>query len=243
MNNIYEDFISYLKEKEVSLTGYIEKHRIVPGHSGGKYEDKNIVLVSFLDHCLAHFYRYLAYGSPIDLYAYHKMIGDTEEARISRSKSGGEAARNIIVGCFKDYKCREETLIKPQRSAYYNKEIQSSNGKKRKNQLINEGFFSSEKQKVRGKKGSEVNRINVTGGFDPKNLEKAREKQKELCTGVYDKSFQKTMSLRRWGVVIDGNRTYFDGELRTSLSETFVEYHIYYSTSNKYKNSPTHKTP
>ena len=42
MNNIYEDFISYLKEKEVSLTGYIEKHRIVHGHSGGKYEDKNI---------------------------------------------------------------------------------------------------------------------------------------------------------------------------------------------------------
>lgn len=236
MNNIYEDFIKYLKDKESSLSGYVEKHRIVPGHSGGKYEDENIVLVSFPDHCLAHFYRYLAYKNSIDLYAYHKMIGDSEEARISRSKSGGEAARNIIVGCFKDYRCREETLIKPQRSAYYNKQIQSSNGKKRKQQLINGGFYSTEKQKVRGKKGAEVNRINGTGGFDPKNLEKARKKQKELGTGVYDKSFQKTMSLRRWGVVIDSNRTYFDNEQRTSLSETFVEYHIRYSISNKYNN-------
>jgi len=68
MNNIYEDFILYLKEKESSLSGYVEKHRIVPGHSGGKYEDGNIVLVSFLDHCLAHFYRYLAYENSIDLY-------------------------------------------------------------------------------------------------------------------------------------------------------------------------------
>ena len=93
MNNIYEDFILHLKEKENSLTGYVEKHRIVPGHSGGKYEDGNIVLVSFPDHCLAHFYRYLAYGNSVDLYAYHKMVGDTEEARISRSRSGGESAR------------------------------------------------------------------------------------------------------------------------------------------------------
>lgn len=236
MNNIYEDFIKYLKEKESLLSGYVEKHRIVPGHSGGKYKNGNIVLVSFHDHCLAHFYRYLAYGNSIDLYAYHKMIGDTEEARISRSKSGGEAARNIIVGCFKDYKCREETLIKPQKSAYYDKTIQSSNGKKRKKQLLDEGFFSSENQKIRGKKGAEVNRINGTGGFDPKNLERARKKQKELGTGVYDKRFQKTMSLRRWGVVVDGRRMYFDNELRTSLSETFVEYHIHYSTSNKYIN-------
>jgi len=236
LNNIYEDFIKYLKEKESLLTGYTEKHRIVPGHSGGKYENGNIVLVSFLDHCLAHFYRYLAYQNPTDLYAYHKMKGDTEEARISRSKTGGEAARNIIAGCFKDYKCREETLIKPQKSAYYNKEIQSSNGKKRKKQLLDEGFFSTENQKIRGKKGAEVNRINGTGGFDPKNLEKARKKQKELGAGVYDKRFQKTMSLRRWGVVIDCERIFFDNDMRTSLSETFVDYHIQYSTSNKYNN-------
>lgn len=236
MSNIYEDFILHLKEKENSLTGYVEKHRIVPGHSGGKYEDGNIVLVSFPDHCLAHFYRYLAYGNSVDLYAYHKMVGDTEEARISRSRSGGESARNIIVGCFKDYKCREETLIKPQRSAYYNKEIQSSNGKKRKRQLLNEGFYSSENQKIRGKKGAEVNRINGTGAFDPKNLEKARKKQKELGVSVYDITFQKTMSLRRWGAVIDGDRMYFDDDMRTKLSETFVNYHVHYSTSNKYDN-------
>tara|TARA_B110000503_G_scaffold112021_1_gene167834 strand:- start:366 stop:1079 length:714 start_codon:yes stop_codon:yes gene_type:complete len=235
MDNIYEDFISHLKEKQKTITGYVEKHRIVPGHSGGKYDDGNIVLVSFLDHCLAHFYRYLSYGNSIDLYAYHKMIGDTVESRISRGKAGAEKAKNIITGCFKDYKCREETLIKPQRSAYYNKDIQSSNGKKRKQQLLDDGFFCSEKQKVRGKKGAEANRVNGTGGFDPRNLEKARKKQKELGTGVYDKSFQKSMSLRRWGVVIDDNRIYYDNELRTSLSETFVEYHIHYSISNKYK--------
>ena len=209
MSNIYEDFILHLKEKQITLKGYVEKHRIIPGHSGGKYEDKNVVLVSFSDHCLAHFYRYLAYGNSIDLYAYHKMVGDTVEARISRSKAGGESARNIKVGCFKDCKCREETLIKPGRSAYYNKEIQSSNGKKRKQQLIEEGFFSSEKQKMRGKKGVEVNRKNGTGAFDPKNLEKARKKQKEMGVNVYNRLFQKSMSFKRCGVVIDDKRIFY----------------------------------
>lgn len=236
MDTIYEQFISYLKEKEKNISGYIEKHRIIPGHSGRKYVDNNIVLVSFPEHCLAHFYRYLVYGNSIDLYAYHKMIGDTVEARISRSKSGGEASRNIIAGCFKDYKCREETLIKPQRSAYYNKEIQSSNGKKRKKQLIEEGFFSSEKQIVRGKKGVEVNRKNGTGAFDPKNLEKARKKQKEMGTGVHNKLFQKSMAFRRWGAVLDGKRLFYDLDMRTTLSETFADYHLNYGLSNKYFN-------
>jgi Arc/MetJ family transcription regulator len=236
MDTIYEQFISYLKEKEKNISGYVEKHRIIPGHSGGKYIDNNIVLVSFPEHCLAHFYRYLAYGNSIDLYAYHKMVGDTVEARISRSKSGGEAAKNIKVGCFKDYKCREDTLINPGRSAYYNKDIQSSNGKKRKKQLIEEGFFSSEKQIVRGKRGVEVNRKNGTGAFDPKNLEKARKKQKEMGTGVHNKLFQKSMAFRRWGVVLDGKRLFYDLDMRTTLSETFVDYHLNYGLSNKYSN-------
>ena len=164
------------------------------------------------------------------------MIADTENARISRAKSGGDAARNLKVGCFKDYKCREETLIKPGKSAYYNKDIQSSNGKKRKKQLIEEGFFSSEKQIVRGKRGVEVNRKNGTGAFDPKNLEKARKKQKEMGTGVHNKLFQKSMAFRRWGVVLDGKRLFYDLDMRTTLSETFVDYHLNYGLSNKYSN-------
>ena len=236
MDTIYEQFICYLKEKQKNITGYSEKHRIIPGHSGGEYVKSNVVLVSFYDHCLAHYYRYLSYGNSVDLYAYHKMIGDTEEARISRAKSGGEAARNIKVGCFKDDKCREEKLIKPQRSAYYNKQIQSSNGKKRKQQLLQEGFYSSDRQKTRGKKGAEVNRLNGTGAFDSKNLEKARKKQKEMGLGVHNKVFQKSMALRRWGVILDGDRLFYDLESRTNLSETFIEYHLNYGTGNKYKN-------
>lgn len=236
MDNIYEQFIFYLKEKEKNVSGYVEKHRIIPGHSGGKYIDDNIVLVSFSEHCLAHFYRYLAYGNSIDLYAYHKMIGDTVEARISRSKSGGKAAKNIKVGCFKDPKCREEKLKNSGKSAYYNRDIQSSNGKKRKKQLLDEGFFVSEKQSIRGKMGAEVNRKNGTGAFDPKNLEKARKKQKEMGIGVHNKMFQKSMSFRRWGIILNGERVFYDLEMRTNLSETFVEYHLNYGTSNKYFN-------
>lgn len=236
MDNIYEQFISYLKEKEKDITGYVEKHRINPGHSGGKYTPENVVLVSFPDHCLAHYYRYLSYRNSVDLYAYHKMIGDNIESRISRAKAGGESARNIKVGCFKDSKCRQEKLVKPSRSAYYDKNIQSSNGKKRKIQLLEEGFFTSERQSIRGKRGAEINRINGTGAFDPKNLEKARKKQKELGTGVHNIEFQRSMSLRRWGVVIEGTRFFYDLEMRTCLSETFVEYHLKYGTSNKYLN-------
>jgi hypothetical protein len=236
MDNIYEQFIDYLKVKEKNLSGYVEKHRIIPGHSGGKYENENVVLTTFEDHCLAHFYRYLAYDNSVDLYAFRKMIGDNEEARICRAKAGGQAARNLKVGCFKDFNCREETLIKPGRSAYYNKEIQSTNGKKRKKQLAEEGFYSSEKQSIRGKKGVEVNRLNGTGAFDPKNLEKARRIQKEKGTGVHNRLFQKSMALRRWGVIIDSYRLFYDLESRTHLSESFVDYHINYGISNKYFN-------
>lgn len=234
--NIYDSYVEYLYAKESSQPGYTEKHRILPGHEGGTYSPDNIVRVSFEEHCLLHFYRYLSYGNPLDLYAFNRMKGDTKEARISRSRAGGLAAKEVMVGCFKDPECRKRTLEEPGRSAYYDRSIQSANGKKRAKMLKEEGFFSPELQSSRGKKGVEVNRANGTGGFDPKNLAKAREKQRELGVGVHSISFQRSMNFRRWGAVIDGERVKSDPEMRTSLSETFVDYHLAYGSSNKYNN-------
>lgn len=237
--NIYDSYVEHLKATECDQPGYTEKHRIVPGHEGGTYEPSNVVRVSFEEHCLLHFYRYLSYGNTLDLYAFNRMKGDNEEARLCRSKAGGEAARHLKVGCFKDPDCRKRTLEEPGRSAFYDKAIQSSNGKKRVKALKEEGFFNSEPQRERGKKGAEVNRVNGTGGFDPANLAKAREKQRELKVSVYDNNFQKSMNFRRWGAVIDGVRSKTDPEMRTSLSETFVDYHLAFGTSNKYNNMAT----
>lgn len=237
--NIYDSYVEHLRVIESSQQGYTEKHRIVPGHEGGTYEPSNVVRVSFEEHCLLHFYRYLAFGNTLDLYAFNKMKGDNESARLARAKAGGEAARSVKAGCFKDPECRKRTLEDPGRSAYYDRSIQSQNGKKRVKLLKEEGFFNSDRQRERGIKGVEVNKANGTGGFDPSNLVKAREKQKELGVSVYDNHFQKSMNFRRWGAVIDGIRLKSDPEMRTSLSETFVSYHLVYGSSNKYNNKAT----
>lgn len=63
MENIYEQFINYLKIKEKKLnsrSANLEKHHILPLHDGGK-RNGLIILCTSRDHTLAHYYRYLAF--------------------------------------------------------------------------------------------------------------------------------------------------------------------------------------
>lgn len=77
MKLIYKQFIEYLKKKEKNLNlrdNNLEKHHILPLHAGGK-KDGEIVVCTFKDHTLAHYYRYLVYNEIGDLVAFKMRSG------------------------------------------------------------------------------------------------------------------------------------------------------------------------
>jgi hypothetical protein len=93
MKNIYEQFINYLKEEEKKLSlknNHLEKHHILPLHTGGK-KDGQIVLCTSKNHTLAHYYRYLVYKERGYKVAYimrwNQKIGNKERALLAVEKN------------------------------------------------------------------------------------------------------------------------------------------------------------
>lgn len=88
-NNIYKQFIDYLKKEEKKLDlneKNLEKHHILPLHSGGS-KDGPVILCTQKNHTLAHYYRYLIFKKDGDLVAYkmclNQKIGVYERALLS----------------------------------------------------------------------------------------------------------------------------------------------------------------
>lgn len=114
------------------------------------------------------------------------------------------------------------------------------------------GWFNSEVQRLRGKKGASVNRKQGTGAFDPINLQKAnaelalkkaknpakyanqnkknlaqgRQTQKEKGVNIGDPLSQRRKSLMHHGILLNGVRYYCDTEQRTYVCETTFEYYL-----------------
>lgn len=90
MITAYEQFINYcssIEDKEINSGIYIEKHHIIPRHSGGSNDKSNIIRLSRKNHILAHYYRWLSYNSNPDKIAYYFMTGDpTGEAKRESGK-------------------------------------------------------------------------------------------------------------------------------------------------------------
>lgn len=53
-SKIYSDFIADRREKESALSGYSEKHHIVPRSLGGNNKNENIITLEIEDHIHAH---------------------------------------------------------------------------------------------------------------------------------------------------------------------------------------------
>ncbi len=89
---IYTQYISYLQTKIYNLNEKLEKHRIIPGHRNGKYEPSNVIMLTFEDHTLAYFYRYLTYKHKGDLIAFRFMRNQTKEGRLLLASYAGKIA-------------------------------------------------------------------------------------------------------------------------------------------------------
>ena len=90
--NIYQQYIAtklnqqrsccieYIQQRQKDSDEKLYKHRILPGHEGGKYILQNTLLVTYQEHCLMHFYRFLSYQNPKDELAYRLMINQDADA-------------------------------------------------------------------------------------------------------------------------------------------------------------------
>lgn len=210
MIDIYIQFIEYLISKQGKYTDeeILFRHRILPAHQGGTYQDKdNILYISYKDHVLAHYYRYLAYSQVGDLKAYLLMSSRPEEIM---TQLGQRRARQM--------KDRKELFFNPEWQKKY-----GFKGAGKRN--VDEGtlekvnlFLTEYKPEVRSEAGK-------LGG-------KARiEKQRREKTNLFDPKalMQKRGNLVRWGISINGKRIPYE-----NLSEDFIEYHLHYGTKRKY---------
>lgn len=67
---IYDDFIKDRRAKELRLTGYVERHHIVPRSMGGGDEASNIIALTPEDHFFAHLLLAKAHGGKMSAALY-----------------------------------------------------------------------------------------------------------------------------------------------------------------------------
>ncbi len=74
-HRIYDQFIADRRAKEAGLTGYVERHHIVPRCLGGDDSDANLVALTPSDHFFAHLLLAKAHGTPLLWGAVRLMAG------------------------------------------------------------------------------------------------------------------------------------------------------------------------
>lgn len=90
---IYDQYIDYLRSEQVnrSTSVKLQTHRILPGHASGTYDDpNNLVRITYDEHKLAHFYRFLQYRENGDKAAYLFMSNQTEEGKLAVARAAGK---------------------------------------------------------------------------------------------------------------------------------------------------------
>lgn len=211
--DIYDEFISYLLTAEPNENEYYEKHRIIPGHEGGLYEEGNVVKCTFENHKLAHYYRWLAKSSEKDRYSWRKMSGwksiDARREMASYAgKLGGRKTNQI-------HKERGTNFYDPE----FSRNASLKRSKEDKQRWMNElnQIITNEQRSVAGKIGAQ----------------KTLQFQRETNTGFFNPkaTLQKLANLKRWGIKIDGVRIPFK-----KLSSDFVDYQINEGTAKEYFN-------
>ena len=93
-----------------SNTKGFEKHRIVPGCLGGKYEDGNVAVLTFRAHRLAHRLLSKIYPDHLGLRtSYLRMYGHSEQSRIECARAGAKAMQAKYGSPFKNMSHEERS--------------------------------------------------------------------------------------------------------------------------------------
>ena len=89
-NNSYWRFINKYKEQTLESGVYYERHHIIPKHMGGDNSSKNIILLTYRQHTLAHLLLYRNYGKFQDRIAYNLMRGLEKDRKSAIGKLIGQ---------------------------------------------------------------------------------------------------------------------------------------------------------
>lgn len=81
----YLEFIEQARNRAQNLLeknpdAYVEKHHIIPRFAGGLDDPSNLVYLTFNDHTLAHYIRWVVYKQNQDFTAFKLMSGQSEDA-------------------------------------------------------------------------------------------------------------------------------------------------------------------
>lgn len=212
--DIYQQYIEYLQQRQPKIDDKLYKHRILPGHERGKYTPNNTLLVSYREHYLTHFYRYLSYRNPKDELAYRLMVNQDANVHLLKSSLGGKIGGK-----------KSAVNNKRAKTLFYSKKWQKQYGFKGAGQRnIQSGHLTKVNSLLTEQQRSQAGK---RGGKSTTNQQFLEKK------GMFDpKAFvQKRGNLKRWGIMIDNQRIPYN-----CLSSDFIEYYIHYGTQKSYTN-------
>ncbi len=201
---------------------YTEVHHIIPRYEGGSDDPENLVRLTYNDHAIAHYIRWLMFGKPGDKVAYQVMIGQSIDVRKERARLGGLAGGPI-----------GQQILKERQAGWYNSEGQRKRGIK--------GAAVNREQGTGGFDPNNLQKANdalvIAKATNPEkyqkqnqdNLKKGRQTQQEKGINLGNKTSQRLKSLKRVGIVLDNKRYSLDTEQRTYVSETALDYYLLYA--------------
>lgn len=203
---------------------YTEIHHIVPRHRNGSDDSTNLVRLTYTDHTLAHYIRWIVYGDQKDRVAYQVMLGQSVDVRRERARLGGLAGGPVA-----QQKHKENGV------GWFDSKGQSKRGKKGAdvNRENGTGAFNPNNLK---KANLALMKAKLTNPekFKSQNLKNKEHKtQKEKGIGTSNPISQRLKSLMRFGVELNGKRYSLDTEQRTYVSETALDYYLLYAPKRK----------
>lgn len=211
----------FLLEQNPDL--YTELHHIVPRHEGGTDEPDNLVHLTYTDHIIAHYIRYLVYNNQADKLAYSVMMGQEIDVRKERARLGGLAGGKVA-----QQKHRERGI------GWFDSQGQSLRGKEgaEVNRIQGTGAFDPTNLE-KANKALEIAKKNNPEHYNNlmlDNLSKGRQTQKSQGINLGDRVSQRLKSLKRFGfIVLNGKPYLLDHEQRTYVCETTLEYYLRYA--------------
>jgi hypothetical protein len=202
---------------------YVETHHIIPRFEGGSNDPSNLVVLTYNDHAIAHYIRWIVYAKKQDKLAYEFMIGQSVDIRKERASLGGS-----IGGPIAQQQHKERGV------GWFDSKGQSERGKKGAavNRAQGTGAFDSRNLE----KANQVLRENseLFAEQKAKNLEQGRKTQKAKGIGIGDPIQQRLKSLKRFNYIeLNGIQYSLDTEQRTYVCETTLEYYLRYAPKKK----------
>jgi hypothetical protein len=175
---------SYYIDTKTGVMVYLEKHHILPKHQNGDDKPENIVLLTFPQHVMAHYLRFLQYENQKDRLA----------VRIMLSQDNGEIRREMASYAGKLGGKQQQKNLHESNRGWYNPQIQEKLGKKgaASAKLKEVGAFDPQNLLDAGVAWKE--KFQKDGMFQDKmlkNLRKGLGTQAQLGVNIYDSKSQR----------------------------------------------------